>query len=90
MANEPTSTPPASTKYEIELSAEMATLLKGLGIPSSTKISSPDDLALFSRIGSLAQQFGTSSAALTPSAAIIKPTDGPVTNQMWCGRVAQN
>lgn len=77
MAHESASTSSAPTKYEIEVSPEIATLLKGLGIPSSAKINSPADLALFSRIGSLAQQFGATSPA-------VLKTDGPVTNQAWC------
>jgi hypothetical protein len=74
---------PASTKYEIELSPEMATLLRGMGIPQSTRINGPEDLALFSRIGSLAQQFGATTSVAT------KGGDGPVTNQMWCSLSAR-
>lgn len=80
MANEP-----ASTKFEIELSPEMATLLRGLGVSPSTKISSSADLAIFSRIGSLAQQFGTASPALP---ALPNPT--PVVNQMWCSSASRS
>jgi hypothetical protein len=66
----------SSTKYELQLSPEMVTMMKGLGISPSTKISSPEDLKVFARIGTMTQQFGTQAA--------VKVADGPVTNQSWC------
>lgn len=74
----------ASTgKIELELSPEMAAVVKGLGISPSTKINSLEDLKVLARISTMAQQFAATSA--------VKPTDGPVTNQSWCtARSEQN
>lgn len=76
MENARSAKPPSTTKYELELSPEMATMIKGLGISPNTKIGSPKDLEVFARIGNMAQQFGTQ--------AVVKAGGGPVTNQTWC------